>query len=248
MPTPTYLPPPPEPELPPPPAPAQSPNKTAAPPAKPTEPTPTEDSCPTSCPPTDPAAATVPPPQCATISDQLADLLRHVQFIEQRTGQLLDKVDTLEEVQAGILTEQANRTRRLLLTQPPVDPVHALRDTRTIVAERLELPALRDSIVSARPSPTGIVITIRTVAEKLRILFRAQRRRKEAHVVLEDFNDGSAEPLEEEDEAVEEVDPNPVVALEKALAGLGQPETDEGVGTNVSEWSSVSFDVRIGGE
>lgn len=164
-----------------------------------------------------------------------------MQFIEQRTGQLLDKVDTLEEVQAGMLTELSNRTRQLLLTSPPVDPAHALRDVRSIVGQRLELPALQSSIISARPTQPGIVITVRNVADKLRILYRAQRRLDVAQVVMQDYtgdDDGSPDDgtsvLDNSDE---------LFGPDSGYDGkITAPTGDK----NPSEWSEVNFDVRIG--
>lgn len=207
-------------------------------------------SCPAPPPPTN--NPTVPPAECAAISAQLADILRHIQFIEQRSAQLLSKVDTLEEVQVGILTEQAvaaNRSRQLLMTAPQVDERNALRDVRRIVDERLELPALRDRVVSATATPEGVVIKLRTVGDKLRVLFRAKKRAEVAHVVMIDFDDGAPDapdaPEEESGYDGTDAGADPDITLEKAFSVFDDLDGDSDVGKNSSEWSSVSIDVRM---
>lgn len=149
----------------------------------------------------------MPTPECASISQQLGDILQYVQAIEKRTVGLQDKLDVLEEVQVGILTEQAvqaNRSRQLLITAPPIDERTALRDVRSIVGEWLEMPAMRDCIVSVRKMPEGVVVKVRTVADKLRILFRAQKRANKAQVAVEDYADedggydGTDDPVDPE--------------------------------------------------
>lgn len=136
-----------------------------------------------------------------------------------------------------MLTELSNRTRHLLLTSPPIDPTHALRDVRAIVSQRLELPALQSSIVSVRPTKPGVVITVRNVADKLRILYRAQRRLDKAHVVMEDYtgeDDGSP------DDGFSVLDDSEELFGTKPAKGGAEP-TDE----NPNEWSEAGFDVRI---
>lgn len=149
----------------------------------------------------------MPATECASLSQQLGDILQYVQAIEKRTVGLQDKLDVLEEVQVGILTEQAvqaNRSRQLLITAPPIDERTALRDVRSIVGERLEMPAMRDCIVSVRKMPEGVVVKVRTVADKLRILFRAQKRANKAQVAVEDYADedggydGTDDPVDPE--------------------------------------------------
>lgn len=149
----------------------------------------------------------MPATECASLSQQLGDILQYVQAIEKRTVGLQDKLDVLEEVQVGILTEQAvqaNRSRQLLITAPPIDERTALRDVRSIVGERLEMPAMRDCIVSVRKMPDGVVVKVRTVADKLRILFRAQKRANKAQVAVEDYADedggydGTDDPVDPE--------------------------------------------------
>lgn len=129
-------------------------------------------------------------------------------------------------MQVGILTEQAvaaNRSRQLLITAPPIAEPNALRDVRSLVKEQLGLPALHNCVVSVRMMPAGVVVKVRTLTDKLRILFRAKKR---PDVVVEDYADEDG-GYDGTDDAVD-----PELTLEEAFSVFDETDED-GLGIDV---------------
>lgn len=111
----------------------------------------------------------------AMITNQLKLITLHVQSTDQKTDALLVKVNALEEVISGLLTDRPNVSKKLLLKGIPYLPVlTVLTEVRAFVDKTLNLPELGSSILSATQNEDGVVLNVRSVIDKLRILYRAK--------------------------------------------------------------------------
>lgn len=109
------------------------------------------------------------------ISNQLKLIMLHVQSTDQKTDLLLEKIANLEEIVNGLLSERPNTSKYLLLKGVPHLPVLTLlTEVRAFVEKTLDLPSLSDSILTASRTEDGVLLSVRSIVDKLRILFRAQ--------------------------------------------------------------------------
>lgn len=109
------------------------------------------------------------------IRNQLKLIMLHVQSTDHRTNVILEKVGALEEIANGLLAERPNTSKQLILKGvPPPTARTLLTKVREFVEKTLDLPQLRDSILSASITEDGILLNVRSVFDKFRILFRAR--------------------------------------------------------------------------
>lgn len=118
--------------------------------------------------------------QCQTsfekISNQLSVILIQLQSLHDKTGPLMSKVDSLEEVIGELLKDKDNGTKLILIGNTPPSDSNVYEAIRGVIVDRLDLNDLSSSIKFAKLVNGGIMFEVKTSIEKHRILIRAQER------------------------------------------------------------------------
>lgn len=109
------------------------------------------------------------------ISNQLKIIMLDTQMAHEKINTLLHKIEGLEVVVNGLLTNQPDVSKQLLIKGAPhqLSDLAMLYEMRSFVEHKLELPWLTDNILSATRTRDGVLLNMRSVMDKLTILFRS---------------------------------------------------------------------------